>query len=100
MRISDWSSDVCSSDLNTPEQVWSICCIASLGPGIAFAADTFVGAADFLDHDDCGLRRACWMCAIAVEFGVVFHRGNVHYFAPFYPSCLRDSDYATVHIMF
>src|SRR3546814_6275293 len=99
MRISDWSSDVCSSDLNTPKQVWSICCIASLGPGIAFAADTFVDAEDFLDHDDSGLRRARWMCDIAVEYGVVCQSGNGHYFANFDPSCLRDSASGQCFIM-
>src|SRR3546814_14803225 len=44
MRISDWSSDVCSSDLNVAAQIMAGMSQAGIGGGVESMSRTFMGA--------------------------------------------------------
>src|SRR3546814_17864038 len=75
MRISDWSSDVCSSDLRTDmfarNQFWQIAALlrvgapaadlvdAEIGVGAIAEADRSRSARNFLHHDDKIGRESC-----------------------------------------
>src|SRR3546814_3309831 len=61
MRISDWSSDVCSSDLHAEDPAWREDCLdfETLDPGVASVLKRGTDAALDLDLDTFVVRVEC-----------------------------------------